>query len=79
MALKWRKDSVAELRKQKSKKELQAENEALQQKVTSLEAQMTSTQVACAKCMNRSLLPVKRGVTYGESVRRPHPEGGQDH
>ena len=38
MAIRWRKDSVAELRQQKSKKELQAENEALQQKVTSLEA-----------------------------------------
>lgn len=55
MALKWRKDSVAELRKQKSKKELQAENEALQQKVTSLEAQMTSTQVALCEVYEQIL------------------------
>ena len=62
MALKWRKDSVAELRKQKSKKELQAENEALQQKVTSLEAQMTSTQVALCKVYEQILAASEEGV-----------------
>lgn len=62
MALKWRKDSVAELRKQKSKKELQAENEALQQKVTSLEAQMTSTQVALCEVYEQFLAASEEGV-----------------
>ncbi|WP_195308181.1 hypothetical protein [Flavonifractor plautii] len=62
MALKWRKDSVAELRKQKSKKELQAENEALQQKVTSLEAQMTSTQVALCEVYEQILAASEEGV-----------------
>lgn len=46
MAIKWRKDSVAELSKQKSRAELQAENEALQKKVSSLELQLTDTQLA---------------------------------
>ena len=62
MALKWRKDSVAELRKQKSKKELQAENEAIQQKVTSLEAQMTSTQVALCEVYEQILAASEEGV-----------------
>ena len=62
MALKWRKDSVAELRKQKSKKELQAENEALQQKVTSLEAQMTSTQVALCEVYEQILAASEEGM-----------------
>ena len=62
MALKWRKDSVAELRKQKSKKELQAENEALQQKVTSLEAQMTSTQVALCEVYEQIRAASEEGV-----------------
>ena len=62
MAVKWRKDSVAELRKQKSKKELQAENEALQQKVTSLEAQMTSTQVALCEVYEQILAASEEGV-----------------
>ena len=62
MALKWRKDSVAELRKQKSKKELQAENEVLQQKVTSLEAQMTSTQVALCEVYEQILAASEEGV-----------------
>lgn len=62
MALKWRKDSVAELRKQKSKKELQAENEALQQKVTSLEAQMTSTQVALCEVYEQILAASEEGA-----------------
>ena len=43
MAVKWRKDSVAELRTQKSRAELQKENEELQAKVASLETQVTDT------------------------------------
>lgn len=62
MAIRWRKDSVAELRQQKSKKELQAENEALQQKVTSLEAQMTSTQVALCDVYEQILSVSEEGV-----------------
>lgn len=46
MAIKWRQDSVAELSKQKSRAELQAENEALQKKVSSLESQLTDAQLA---------------------------------
>lgn len=46
MAIKWRKDSVAELSKQKSRAELQAENEVLQEKVSSLESQLTDAQLA---------------------------------
>lgn len=41
-----REDSVAELRKQKTLKELQAENEQLKAQVTSLNGQLTETQVA---------------------------------
>lgn len=39
-------DSVAELRRKKTVAELQAENEQLQTKVTSLEDQLTDTQLA---------------------------------
>ena len=46
MAIKWRQDSVAELSKQKSRAELQTENEALQEKVSSLESQLTDAQLA---------------------------------
>ena len=46
MAVKWRKDSVAELRTQKSRAEPQKENEELQAKVASLETQVTDTQLA---------------------------------
>lgn len=41
-----REDSVAELRKQKTRAELQKENEQLQAKVDSLEGQLTDTQMA---------------------------------
>jgi chaperonin cofactor prefoldin len=39
-------DSVAELRKKKTTAQLQQENEALQKKVTTLEDQLTETQLA---------------------------------
>lgn len=39
-------DSVAELRKKKTTAQLQKENEALQKKVTTLEDQLTETQLA---------------------------------
>ena len=39
-------DSVAELKKRKSRQELQEENERLQVKVESLEEQFTDTQMA---------------------------------
>lgn len=42
----FRKDSVKELRKQKTRAELQKENEQLQAKVESLEGQLTDTQMA---------------------------------
>ena len=41
-----REDSVAELRKQKTRAELQKENEQLRAKVDSLEGQLTGTQMA---------------------------------
>ena len=41
-----KKDSVAELKKRKSRQELQEENERLQAKVESLEEQLTDTQMA---------------------------------
>lgn len=41
-----RKDSVAELRKQKTRAQLQEENEQLQAKVETLEGQLTDTQMA---------------------------------
>lgn len=41
-----REDSVKELKKQKTKEQLQKENEELQQKVTVLEEDLTSTQLA---------------------------------
>lgn len=42
----FRKDSVKELRKQKTRAELQKENEQLQAKVETLEGQLTDTQMA---------------------------------
>ena len=41
-----RKDSVAELRKQKTRAQLQEENAQLQKKVETLEGQLTDTQMA---------------------------------
>ena len=41
-----RRDSVKELRKQKTRAELQRENERLQARVESLEGQLTETQMA---------------------------------
>ena len=41
-----REDSVAALRAQKSRAELQAENEQLKEKVSTLEGQLTDTQLA---------------------------------
>ena len=58
----WRKDSVAELRKQKSRKELQEENEALKQKVTALESQVTDTQVALCDVYEQILAVNSEGV-----------------
>ena len=47
MALKrLRRDSVKELRKEKTRKQLQEENEQLRAKVESLEGQLTDTQMA---------------------------------
>lgn len=46
MALNWRKDSVKELRTQKSRKQLQEENEQLQAEVESLNGQLDSTMMA---------------------------------
>lgn len=40
MAVQWKQDSVKELRKRKSRAELQKENEALRNKVSSLEGQI---------------------------------------
>lgn len=42
----FRKDSVKELQKQKTRAQLQEENEKLQAKVESLEGQLTDTQMA---------------------------------
>ena len=46
MGVKWEKQSVEELRKRKSRAELQKENEALREQVESLEGQLTDTQMA---------------------------------
>lgn len=46
MGVQWRKDSVKELRKQKTRAELQKENEALKTRLKSLESQLTDTQLA---------------------------------
>lgn len=46
MAVQWKKESVKELRKRKSRAELQKENEELQAKVSDLEGQLTDTQMA---------------------------------
>lgn len=42
----FRKDSIKELKKRKTRAELQEENERLQAKVEGLEGQLTDTQVA---------------------------------
>ena len=46
MGVRWKKESVAELRKQKTRAQLQEENEMLQAKVETLEGQLTDTQMA---------------------------------
>lgn len=46
MSVRWKKDSVKELQKQKTRAQLQEENEKLQAKVESLEGQLTDTQMA---------------------------------
>lgn len=61
MAVKWRKDSVAELRTQKSRAELQAENEALQVKVASLETQLTDTQLALCDVYEQVIMVASAG------------------
>lgn len=61
MAVKWRKDSVAELRTQKSRAELQKENEALQQKVASLETQLNDTQLALCDVYEQVIVVASAG------------------
>lgn len=61
MAVKWRKDSVAELRTQKSRAELQKENEALQQKVASLETQLNDTQLALCDVYEKVIVVASAG------------------
>ena len=46
MGLQWKKESVQELRKRKSRAELQRENEKLQARVEELEGALTDTQMA---------------------------------
>ena len=46
MGVQWKKESVAELRKRKSRAELQEENEELRAKVKKLEGELTDTQMA---------------------------------
>lgn len=46
MAIKWRKDSVKELQKRKSRADLQKENEELQAEVESLNGWLDSTMMA---------------------------------
>ncbi len=61
MALKWRQDSVAELRTQKSRAELQKENEELQAKVASLETQLTDTQLALCDVYEQVIMVTSAG------------------
>ena len=61
MAVKWRKDRVAELRTQKSRAELQKENEALQQKVASLETQLNDTQLALCDVYEQVIVVASAG------------------
>ena len=46
MGVQWKKESVKDLRKQKTRAQLQEENEMLQAKVETLEGQLTDTQMA---------------------------------
>lgn len=46
MSVTWKKDSVKEKRKEKTRRQLQEENEALRAKVKALEEQVTDTQLA---------------------------------
>ena len=61
MAVKWREDSVAELRTQKSRAELQKENEELQAKVASLETQVTDTQLALCDVYEQVIMVTSAG------------------
>ena len=62
MSVKWKKESVAELRQQKTRAQLQAENEALLRKVTALENQVTDTQVALCDVYEQILTVNSEGV-----------------
>lgn len=55
-------DSVAELQKKKSPEQLAKENEALKQKVSGLEAQLTDTQVALCEVYEIALGGAAGGV-----------------
>ena len=46
MGVQWKKESVKALRTQKTRAQLQEENEMLQAKVETLEGQLTDTQMA---------------------------------
>ena len=61
MAIRWRKDSVAELRTQKSRAELQKENEELQAKVASLETQLNDTQLALCDVYEQVIVVASAG------------------
>lgn len=62
MSVKWKKESVAELRQQKTRAQLQAENEALLRKVAALENQVTDTQVALCDVYEQILTVNSEGV-----------------
>lgn len=54
-------DSVAELRKKKTTAQLQKENEALQKKVTTLEDQLTETQLALCEVYEQVIAATSAG------------------
>lgn len=63
--IKWKKDSVAELRQQKTKAQLQRENEQLQAKVESLEGQLTDTQLALCDVYEQIIMATTGGESDG--------------
>lgn len=63
--IKWKKDSVAELRQQKTKAQLQMENEQLQAKVESLEGQLTDTQLALCDVYEQIIMATTGGESDG--------------
>ena len=76
-------DSVAKLQKQKTMAELQEENEALKNKVSSLETNLDNTQMALCDVYEQLIAVTSaadiRRRNHGRSLCKPHSPGAENH